>query len=303
MRLVRRVLKWVAILVVLAVGAAGVFVYVKCSQFDASMDTIYDVPLPNIARSTDPAVIARGAHLVHSIGGCAANACHGADLGGGTTVTMGPLGTFAGPNITPANMGATYSDGELARLVHHGLKKDGRSVRFMPAQDIAWLPQSDVLAIVSYVRTVPASDHPNGATVVKTLGKVLDRQDKFVWDVARRIDHHNNEQVPDPAPTAAYGAFITRLCTGCHGEHLSGGPLPGAPSSLAIPLNLTPHATGLQDWTFADFDKLMKTGVRKNGKQLDALMPIEAWKNLDDTEMRAVWEFLRALPPTPFGQR
>jgi hypothetical protein len=300
---VKRVLKWVGAVLGVVIAGVGAFVYVCCSKFDASMDKVYAVPPSGITHSTDAAVIARGDHLAHSIAGCALKNCHGNDLGGGETLAMGPLGTFTGPNITPDAVGAAYSDGELGRLIKHGIKRDGRSVRFMPAQDIAWLPDTDVAAIVSYVRSVKPGDGPNGVTTVGTLGKVLDRQEKFVWDVARHIDHTKTESVPAPAPTAAYGAFVSRLCTGCHGEHLSGGPIPGAPSSFAIPLNLTPDATGLKDWAFADFEKTMKTGIRKNGKPLDSLMPVEGWKNFDDDEMHAVWEYLRSLPATPFGQR
>jgi hypothetical protein len=300
---VKRVLKWVGAAMLLVIFVFGAFVYVECSRFDASMDRIYDVPAAGAMRSADPAVIARGDHLAHSIAGCALNPCHGNDLGGGTPVVMGPLGTFSGPNITPHAVGAAYGDGELARLVKHGIKKDGRSVRFMPAQDIAWLPDSDVAAIVSYVRSVEPSERPNGTTIVGTLGKVLDRQDKFIWDVARRIDHTRTDSPPTPAPTAAYGGYVTRLCMGCHGEHLSGGPIPGAPSSFAVPLNLTPDASGLKDWSFEDFQRTMTTGIRKNGKLHDSLMPVEGWKNFDASEMRAVWEYLRSLRATPFGQR
>jgi hypothetical protein len=303
MRLLKRVLKVIGLVLLAGGTILGIFVYVRCSQFDASMDKVYDVPLPNVTRSTDPAVLARGEHLVHSIAACSGDLCHGADLAGGKPILMGPVATLCAPNITPGNLGAAYSDGELARLIKHGIKKDGRSVRFMPAQDIAWLPEADVVAIVSYVRTVPPGDRPNGTTVIKTLGKVLDRQEQFVMDVARHIDHEKTEPVPAPEPTAAYGLYVARPCTGCHGEHLSGGPLPGAPSSFAIPLNLTPDDTGLKEWTFADFDKLMRTGVRKNGKQLDPLMPIEAWKNFDDTEMHATWAYLQTLPAHPFGGR
>jgi hypothetical protein len=303
MRILKRVLKVVGVVAFVVATILGVFVYVRCSQFDASMDKVYDVPVPSVTRSTDAAVIARGDHLVHSIAACAGDLCHGADLGGGKPIEMGPVATLSAPNITPDNMGAAYSDGELARLIKHGIKKDGRSVRFMPAQDISWLPDSDVLAIVSYVRTVKPCDRPNGSTVIKTLGKVLDRQEQFVMDVARHIDHSKLEQAPTPEPTAAYGGYVARLCSGCHGEHYSGGPLPGAPSSFAVPLNITPDATGLKEWTFADYEKLMRTGVRKNGKQLDKLMPIEAWKNFDDTEMHATWAYLQTLPPQPFGGR
>jgi hypothetical protein len=303
MRVLKRILKIVGVVLLLCGAILGVFVYVQCSKFDASMDKVYDVPLPSVTRSMDPAVVARGDHLVHSIAACSGDLCHGADLGGGKPIAMGPVATLCAPNITPDNMGAAYSDAELARLLKHGIKKDGRSVRFMPVQDFAWLPDADVVAIVSYLRTINPIDRPNGTSEVKTLGKVLDCQEQLVLDVARHIDHGKAEQAPAPEPTAAYGAFVTRLCTGCHGEHLSGGPIPGAPSSFATPLNLTPDATGMKEWAFADFDKLMKTGVRKNGKTLDPLMPIEAWKNFDDTEMHAAFAYLQSLPARPFGGR
>src|SRR5271170_5038212 len=103
---VKRVLKWVGAAILLSILVLGAFVYVECSRFDASMDRVYDVPPAGATRSAEPTIVARGDHLAHSIAGCALNACHGNDLGGGTPVVMGPLGTFAGPNITPDAVGA-----------------------------------------------------------------------------------------------------------------------------------------------------------------------------------------------------
>jgi hypothetical protein len=303
MRILKRALQGVGVLLAVVAVGLGTFVYVECSKFDASADKVYDVPVPNVTRSADPAIIARGDHLAHSIAGCAIAACHGVDLAGGKVTDIGPLGSLCAPNITGAGLGAVYSDGELARIIKHGIKKDGRTVRLMPAQEISWLPSADVLAVVSYLRTVPNVDRPNCATSVGTLGKVLDRQDKFIWDVARRVDHGKIETPPAPEPTAAYGGYVARGCTGCHGEHLGGGPIPGAPSTIPIPLNLTPDATGLKEYTFGDFEKVMRTGVRKNGKPLDPFMPVESWRNFDDTEMHAVYAYLQSLPPTPFGGR
>jgi cytochrome c5 len=301
--ILKRIAKVLGILVALVVVTGGVFVVVECSKFDASMAKVYDVPVPKIARSTDAAALARGKHVAESIAGCTVAACHGTDFGGGTTTDLGPVGKLCAPNITGANLGAAYSDGELARLIQHGVKKDGTSVRMMPMMDLTWLPDSDVIALVSYLRTVPNVERGNGATVVGTLGKILDRQDKFVWDVARRIDHTTRDVAPAPEATVAYGSRLARLCTGCHGLTLSGGPLPGAPSNIPIPLDLTSDATGMQGWTFDDFDKVMRTGVRKNGRTLDPFMPIDAWKNFDPTEMHALWAYLQSLPPTPFGGR
>jgi hypothetical protein len=273
-------------------------------EFNASMDRVYDVPVPDITTSKDPAVLARGEHLTHSVMPCAVAECHGGDFSGTTkSVDMGPLGHITAPNITTANLGAAYTDGDLFRLLRHGVKKDGRSVRFMPAQDSNWLPDSDLVAMISYLRSMPPVDRPNGSTEIGTLGKVLDRRGMVPLDVARRIDHEHIELAPAPAPTAEYGRFIGRLCTGCHGEHLSGGPIPGAPPSIPTPLNLTPDPSGLADWTYDDFARLIDTGVRKNGKKLDPFMPIAAFVHYDETERRALWAYLRSLPPAPFGNR
>jgi hypothetical protein len=302
-RIIKRVVLGILLAIVVGAIGMGIFVKSKTSAFDDSMDKVYDIPLPQVTRSTDPAVLARGKHLVESIAACGGKDCHGSALSGGNTLNIGPLMTVTAPNITPGGMGAVYNDAELFRLIRHGVKKDGRSVRFMPVQDFSWFSDADATAIVSYIRTVPSVDKPNGPMEIKTLGKFLDRKDQFIVDVARKVDHGPHKDPPPPAPTAEYGSYIARLCSGCHGEHMSGGPIPGAPADMAVPLNLTPHETGLKGWTYEDFDKLMTTGMRKNGKQVAALMPIEAFQKADETEKKALYAFLMSQAPLPFGGR
>jgi cytochrome c5 len=299
----KRVLVGVAVAVAIAVTAVGVFAGAASSAYDASLDKVYDVPVPAVARSIDPAVIARGRHVVEAIAGCASAHCHGADLAGGRTIELGPLGKITGPNISGAGLGVAYSDGELARLIRHGVKRDGRSVRFMPVQDFRWLPDDDVAAVVSYMRSLPPADRANGPIELTTLAKVLDRRDAVVIDVARRIDHASYQAPPPPSPTADYGRLLANGCTGCHGAHLSGGRIPGTPSSIPTPADITPHDDGLARWTFDDFDRALSAGVRPDGKRLDPFMPFDATAKLDDTEKHALWAYLQTLPPRPFGQR
>lgn len=292
-----------AVVVLLLVVGVSVFAWSQSSAYDASLNKVYDVPIPNVTRSTDAAVLARGKHLVEATAYCATSDCHGSDLGGGKETAMGPLGRMAGPNITPGGVAVAYTDGELARLIRHGVKKDGRGVRMMPMQDLNFLSDDDVLAIISYVRSVPAVDRPNGVVEFKTLAKVLDRQDKIPIDVARRVDHAHVELSGPPAPTAEYGKFLARACRGCHGPQMSGGPIPGAPPDMAIPLNLTPDETGLKGFTFEDFDHLIQTGTRKDGRKLDKMMPFEALAKMDDTEKHALFAYLQTLPPVKYGNR
>jgi hypothetical protein len=302
-KIVKRVLLGVGGVLGLILVGGGAFVGCQVHRYNASMDQVYDVPVPTIARVTEPVALARGEHVAEAVGGCSGGDCHGTDYAGGKTIDAGPVGKITGPNITSAGLGAAYSDGELFRLLRHGLKKDGRSVRFMPTHHINWLSDADLTAAISYVKTRPPVDKPNGPFEIGLLGKVLDRQDLFELDVARRIDHDKIELAGPPAPDATYGRFLARGCVGCHGAGFAGGPIPGAPPTLPTPLNITPDATGLKGWSYADFDKLLVEGIRKNGKKLDPFMPITAYKKLDEIEKKALWAYLESLPARPFGER
>src|SRR4029078_13093420 len=97
-----------------------------------------------------------------------------------------------------------------ARIIAAGLKKDGRTVRFMAVNEFNWIPEEDVVALVSYLRTVPPVERTTGKTNIKPLGKILARKGLIPVDVARKIDHQHIETGPSPSPTAGYGKYIAR---------------------------------------------------------------------------------------------
>jgi hypothetical protein len=299
----KKVLKWLGIVVGVVILIGGIFVATQVMAFNSSVAKVYDVPAPNIARSSDPEVIGRGKHLAESIAGCALSDCHGNDLSGGKLTDIGPVGKMIPQNITPAGRAGEYSDGELARLILHGIKKDGTTIKMMPVPDFNWLPDEDVQAIISYLRSVPPVQKVNAGFEVGLLGKVLDRQDKFPIDIARRVDHAKRLDAPKPEPTEKYGYFVGRLCVGCHGVNFSGGPIPGAPPSIPIPKNITPHETGIKAYSYDDFVKLLETGMKKDGTKLDPFMPYEALGKMNEVERKALWAFLQKLEPRPFGGR
>jgi mono/diheme cytochrome c family protein len=298
---VRRAASLVAGLLAVAALSAGAFGFAEASAYDASVDKVYAVAPGTLARSTDPAAIARGKHLAESLMPCAIADCHGPDLAGGHVTEGGPVARSVTPNITVTLL--AYTDGEIERLLRHGVKKDGRTVRFMPVDTFNWLPDSDVVAIISYLRSMPPVDRASEGVNIRPFGKVLDRLGYVPIDIARRIDHDDVAIGPAPSPTPEYGRWIARACADCHGPHMSGGRIPGMPPDFPVPLNLTPHATGLGDWTYEDFVKLGETGRRRDGRALAAFMPVEALRNMDEAEKRALWAYLRSLPPVPFGQR
>jgi mono/diheme cytochrome c family protein len=302
MTLWKRVGVGVGLLLMVVLLSGTGFVAYQVHAYDRSMANTYALPVQPVVRSTDAAVLARGQHLAESIGGCID--CHGADLGGKLVADMGPVGTLHAPNISPGGVSAQYGDGELLRLLRDGIKRDGTSVVFMPTGDVRWWPEADFAAVVSWLRVQPAVGRPSVPSHIGPLGKVLDRLDMVAIDVARRIDHHRPiEPAPQPEATARYGQFIARSCQACHGDSLSGGPIPGAPPDMPVPTNLTPHATGLGPWSEADFEKVLNEGVRPDGRKLDPFMPLATLRAMEPVEKKALWLYLRSLPPRPFGER
>ncbi|MGE0555097.1 MAG: cytochrome c [Gemmatimonadales bacterium] len=300
----KRLLRWLLIAVLAIVGIVALVATTQIVRFDRAARATYEVPLPPIAASADSAVLARGRHLAAALGGCLG--CHGEDLGGGTGEDIGPIGAFRPGNLTagPGGVGGNYSDGQLARAIRNGIRADGTSLRFMPTVEFNWWSDSDLLAIVSFVRSLPPVAREIDPSVVRPLGKILDRFGMMQLLSAETVDHEApREEPPAPEPTARYGQFLALGCKGCHGEQLSGGRIPGAPSSLPIPRNLTPHETGLGAWTKEQFVTLLETGVRPDGTTLDPFMPIQTTRAMTDLEKTALWTYLRSLEPLPFGGR
>jgi mono/diheme cytochrome c family protein len=138
-------------------------------------------------------------------------------------------------------------------------------------------------------------------------------------------------QVAAPTGTAARGAQLAMLggCHDCHTPKLQSGaldlsrPLMGHPENAPLPpevtggvstnmlltswrgpwgvslaRNLTPDTeTGIGKWSFDDFRKTIRTGVNPKGEVLLPPMPVANLQNLPDSDLRAIYSYLRTLKP------
>jgi hypothetical protein len=73
-----------------------------------------------------------------------------------------------------------------------------------------------------------------------------------------------------------------------------------APPDAPPASNIT--AAGIGSWTEADFARALREGIGSGGRRLNQLMPYRSLRLTDD-ELRAVWMFVRSVPPKPFGNR
>lgn len=301
----KRLMRWIgvtigivaAIVLILAVG-----VYFR-SQ--AIVNKVYAAPADSVTIPTDAATIARGEHLVHYVSVCVD--CHGSNLEGSIVVDDPALARIIAPNLTTGQggIGGQRSDEDFVRVLRYGILPDGRSAKIMPSDDYQHLSDSDLAAIIAYVRSVPAQDSNLPLLELRPLGRLLLTLGQLPIIIAERI----NLQLEQPAsvtPTVSleYGHYLGDIagCTGCHGPGLSGGPIPAAPPDWPPASNLTPGGD-VGQWTEADFINTIRTGVNPAGKALAQEMPWFRYRDMTDDELKAIWLFIQSVPAKEFGNR
>ncbi|MEX0733157.1 MAG: c-type cytochrome [Steroidobacteraceae bacterium] len=186
--------------------------------------------------------------------------------------------------------------------MRHGLRRDGRTSS-MPAIDFVNLSDHELSDVVAYIQSQPPVDRDLGPVKFGPVFTFLVATDSGAFS-ASDIDHESAHALEPPksAPTPRYGEHLVQVCRGCHGERLSGGKLKGDPH-MPIVANLTPHETGLEDWTEADFIRAMPEGKRKDGTAISEYMPWKAYSQMGDTELRAMYAYLRTVPAVEKGNR
>jgi cytochrome c553 len=294
--------KWIrrlgAVIGVLVLALATLYGVARWKTASA-LAQVYTVQDPPLAFAGDDAERARGAHL-YTVLGCVE--CHGDGGAGKVVFDAGPVATVVGPNLTPAALADRYDADALAAAIRHGLRPDGRPLRFMPVGDFKDLSDADTAALVRHLQALPPSDHAPGEFRVGPLGYVLYLAGQLHLVPAEDIDHAPRTRLaPPPGPTAEYGAYLAQVCTGCHGADFAGQRVPGTPPELPVAANLTPHAMGLRGWSEADFIRVMREGVRPDDRAVHPFMPWKTYGQMTDDELRAIWAHLSSLPPLSRG--
>ena len=288
------------IIVVLAVGVGTVY-GVSARRLGK---TFGDVKGHQVAVPTDSASIERGRHIAHAVVKC--GDCHDNDFSGKVVIDDPAIGKITGANLTAGKGGviAKYDDVLLERAIRHGVGHDGRGLLIMPSYEVQFLADEDVGALIAYIRSLKAVDHEIPGQRIGPVGRALYLAGKLPLVDAVRIDPAFTPPASMPvAATAEYGAYAARVggCKGCHGESLSGGPIPGGDPSWPPAANITP--TGLAAYSEAAFTTLLRTGKRPAGTIVNSVMPYRYTKDLTDVEIRALWFYLQTVAPKEYGRR
>ena len=102
------------------------------------------------------------------------------------------------------------------------------------------------------------------------------------------------------ASNISHGEYVARLgnCVACHSTP-EGAPLAGG-LEMAVPMlgtiyatNITPDdTTGIGQYSFDEFDRVMRTGVARDGHRLYPAMPYPSYAKMSEQDMRALYDFL-----------
>lgn len=272
----------------------------RSGSAEPGVDPLSGVDLGAIARER---AALRGKHLVEARYACIE--CHGKDFSGGVMIDDPAMGRILGPNLTSGKGSKTahYTMADWDRIVRHGVKSDGHPA-VMPSEDFQRMSDQELSDIVAYLQSVPAVDNEVPAISLGPLGTVLMAMGKLPLS-ADKIDHEApHPLVPPPARVdAEFGKHLAAPCVGCHRENLQGGPIAAGPPDWAPARNLTPHKEGLAGWTFPQFVKAMREGVRPDGTKLRAPMTLIApyAQKMTAIELEALWAYISSAAPLPTG--
>jgi mono/diheme cytochrome c family protein len=208
--------------------------------------------------------------------------------------------TAATPNITPdpeTGIGR-WTDDQVILAIREGRRPDGSLLGpAMPSRSYRNLADEDVKAIVAYLRSVTPVYNP--ITVKSHYEEPL----PVSWGPPV-----GQIEAPPKEDRIAYGAYLAgpvARCMDCHTERQPGAPTRfGAggkpfygPWGVSVSANLTPEETGgLGNWTDAEIERAIRTGVARDGHKLFPPMPFAAYRQITTDDMAALIAYLRSLP-------
>ncbi|MEZ5028798.1 MAG: c-type cytochrome [Ferruginibacter sp.] len=213
-------------------------------------------------------------------------------------------------NITPDTVNGigSWTDEEIARAITRGISKNGDTLyRMMPFAHFNQMSKDDVYSIIAYLRTLKPNNN-------KVPARKLEVKASAVYPVLKSSSLEANVK-PDVMEMAKYGGYLvaSAACMDCHtpmknGEYeqdklFSGGLQFNMGSFVANSANLTPDsATGIGSWSeqmFLDKFKLYRDPAvySANPGRNNSVMPWTAFTNMDDFDIKAIYKYLRTLPP------
>ncbi|NIE75995.1 c-type cytochrome [Pantoea sp. Ap-967] len=100
------------------------------------------------------------------------------------------------------------------------------------------------------------------------------------------------------------GEYLARAgdCVACHtakgGQPFAGGLPMETPIGTLYSTNITPDASGIGQYSFAEFDQAVRKGIARDGSTLYPAMPYPSYARVSDEDMQALYAyFMQGVQP------
>ena len=252
-----------------------------------------EVRVVPVAYTKERAALQQGMYLFETRG---CSECHGSDGRGLAFIDKPPM-RVKSPNITtgPGGVVSGYNEADWVRAIRHGVAPNGHALFLMPSEDYNRMNDADFSALVAYVRSLPPVKGEPAEIRLPFIVKALYGAG-VIKDASEKIDHRRGPPAPIFASiNLAYGSYVAEMCKGCHRENLEGGPIAGAPPEWPPAANLSPGSAAMARYDNADkFIAMMRTGTRPDGSKVNEAMPFMSLRNMNDTDLQALYLYLRS---------
>jgi mono/diheme cytochrome c family protein len=270
-----------------AVAAASVLCAIVIPAYvylasEAVIERRYPLPPISEPAAPMPEMTARGEHIAR-ITGC--SDCHGGDFEGQRMRVAGMLQIWSS-NLRSAV--TTMSDGEFERAVRHGISPDATSLWGMPSLDDMYMSETDVAALLAYLRSLGPAGTPRPAPVWDWRARLALLDGRLVPSV---LETRNAPSSLDMGPRYDGGRYLARIaCSECHGTDLEGASEPGIPD-----LDMISH------YSRPAFFNLLRRGLGANGRRVPAMrrLAVLRFHVLADFEIMALYDYLDARAHAP----
>ncbi|MCC5941412.1 MAG: c-type cytochrome [Balneolaceae bacterium] len=300
-----KVVKWTGIIIGSLLLLLVVIISVLFFISKQHENQIYNIDITPINIDyNDESILEKGRHVA-TIRACVE--CHGANLGGRTFIEDPVVGLLMATNLTsgPGGIGNEYSDEDYIRAIRHGVRKDGKSVIFMPSHEYNVIDSDDLAALMAYIRS---KDPVDSTHLPETKIGFPFRLMYVLSDIhlfpARLINHSIG--IPEPVAERTpreLGAYVATTCIGCHGDNYGGGKIPGVPPHWPDASNITLGGV-LADYSETDFFNAMRNGITIDGREMEQeFMPWQVFGYMTDEELSGLFEYLQSLPVRATGTR
>lgn len=279
---------------------------------------------PAVSVSQAKNLVARGDYLANHVLGCVE--CHSerdwTKYGGPTVAPLGAGGPCLSEKdglpgyVCMANITADrdtglgkWTDGEIYRAIREGVDDRNKALSpWMPYEAYRQLSDEDTLAVVAYLRTVPAHENFVPRTFLRFPANILldFRPQPLVEPIV----------APKTDDSVAYGAYLATVagCQNCHtpldfmdhpdeSKLFAGGQRFRGPWGDVISSNLTPHETGLKNMSRDSFIALFKAFTKPGLTSIPAekgrntVMPWLSYADMEEGDLSAIYSYLMSLEP------